>query len=314
MNDFIRESIGSFATAQGGGKYRIKIIEAGQGSSAFYPREVLERDGAKAFPAGTKIFANHPTEQESYDRPERDVTKIVGKTLGDAFYEDGALFTDVYFSEKFAKHVEEFKDTMGMSIYASGKSESMEVDGDIKNVLVEFYEDPFNSVDVVTVPGAGGAILERLTESYKRAISVEEPTVALTEGEDEKGNVVEENKVLEAIAGLTALVESLLDVKKEEVKAEADAEAVALEAEARIEAYDAAVAAIEAAELLPSQVASLREAAKRGEDVTSAIEAAKAIALEAKETFGAKSDSVETGRIGEAATVEDYRITGLRIK
>lgn len=314
MNDFIREASGSFALASGGGKYRIKVIEWGQGSSAFYPKEVLERDGAKAFPAGTKIFANHPTQQETFEQPERDVTKIVGKTLADAVYEDGALYADVYFSEKFAKHIEEFKDTIGMSIYASGKSESIEIDGNIRNALTEFYADPFNSVDVVTVPGAGGAILERLTESYKRAISVEEPTVALTEGEKEKGNIVEDTKVLEAIESLTALVESLLSAKNEEVKAEADAEAVAEAAEARIEAYDAAVAAIEAAELLPSQAASLREAAKRGEDITEAIEAAKAIAIEAKETFAVVAEAAETGRVSEAAIVEDYRISGLRIK
>ena len=313
MNDFIREASGSLATL-GGGKYRIKVIEWGQGSSAFYPKEVLQRDGAKAFPAGTKVFANHPSEQESFDRPERDVTKIVGKLLSDAVYEDGALYADVYFSEKFAKHVEEFKDTLGMSIYASGKSEAMEIDGNVRNVLTEFYEDPFNSVDVVTVPGAGGAILERLTESYKRALSVEEPTVALTEGQDEKGKIVEDTKVLEAIESLTALVESLLDAKEEEVKAEADAEAVAAEAQARIEAYDAAIVAIDAAELLPSQAASLREAAKRGEDVTEAIEAAKAIAIEAKETFAVATVATETGRISESAAVEDYRIAGLRIR
>lgn len=313
MNDFIRESNGSVATAQGGGKYRIKVIEWGKGSSAFYPRAVLERDGAKAFPAGTKIFANHPTETESVDRPERDVTKIVGKTLTDAVYEDGSLYADVYFSENFANHISEFNDVLGMSIYASGKSEVKTLDDYTGPVLTEFYEDPFNSIDVVTVPGAGGAILERLTESYKRAVTVEEPTVALTEGEIEKGKIVDE-KVLEAIAGLTALVESFIESKTEEVKAVADAEAVAVEAEQRIEAYDAAVAAIEAAELLPSQAASLREAAKRGEDVTVAIESAKAIALEAKETFAVAAEATETGRISEAASVEDYRVTGLRIK
>jgi hypothetical protein len=267
-----------------------------------------------AFPAGTKIFANHPTEQESYERPERDVTKIVGKTLSDAFYEDGALYADVYFSEAFATHVDEFKDTLGMSIYASGKSEVQELDGYAGPVLTEFYADPFNSVDVVTVPGAGGAILERLTESYKRAVSVGEPEVALTDGDNEKGNIVDENAILEAIANLDSKVQTLLDAMMEEVKADADADAVATDVEARIEAYDAAVSAIEAADLLPSQVASLRESAKRGEDVTSAIESAKAIALEAREVFAAKADATETGRIGEAATVEDYRIAGLRIK
>ena len=242
------------------------------------------------------------------------MTKIVGKTLSDAVYEDGALYTEVYFSESFAKHVEEFNDVLGMSIYASGSSEVKELDGYTGPVLTEFYEDPFNSIDVVTVPGAGGAILERLTESYKRAVFDKEPTVALTEGEIEKGTIVDEQAILEAIAELRALVESLIESNDEDVKAMADAEALAAEAEERIEAYDAALVAIEAAELLPSQVASLREAAKRGEDIESAIESSKAIALEAKETFAGKAEATETGRIGESASVEDYRISGLRIR
>ena len=39
------------------GIFYIKVISADvQGSSGYYPAEVLERDGARAFPAGTHMF------------------------------------------------------------------------------------------------------------------------------------------------------------------------------------------------------------------------------------------------------------------
>jgi hypothetical protein len=43
------------------GEITIKVIAPGWGSSGYYAKEVLKRDGAKAFPAGTKMFWNHPT-------------------------------------------------------------------------------------------------------------------------------------------------------------------------------------------------------------------------------------------------------------
>jgi len=41
--------------------YEIKLIAPGKGSSAFYPAEVLKRDGPQVFKAGTHVYLNHPT-------------------------------------------------------------------------------------------------------------------------------------------------------------------------------------------------------------------------------------------------------------
>ena len=37
----------------------IKIIQPGWGSSGYYPKDVLERDGPNVFTKGTKMYINH---------------------------------------------------------------------------------------------------------------------------------------------------------------------------------------------------------------------------------------------------------------
>src|SRR5690606_34648735 len=59
------------------GLYEIRLIAADvQGSSGYYSREILERDGAVAFHAGTKVFLVHPSQPELEKRPERSVRLI----------------------------------------------------------------------------------------------------------------------------------------------------------------------------------------------------------------------------------------------
>lgn len=279
------------------GKFLIKVIEFGEGSSAFYPKEVLERDAAMAFPKGTKIFLDHPTYEEEWNQPERSVTKIAGYTTADAYYENGSVYAPVKFGREASVIVEDFKEVLGMSIYAMGESEIGTIGDYTGEVLTHFIASPFNTVDIVTVAGAGGSIGARLTESLK-AFNERNPK-APAEGNTTKGKTMAElDEVLSAIGGLTATIESLVSKKDEATKAEADAAAVDAAATAKIEAYDASVKAIESAELLPSQATSLRESARRGKDITADLAEAAKIAAEAKE---AASKVVESGRIQEGA-------------
>ena len=52
------------------GTMSLKIIQPGWGSSGYYPKEVIERDIPKVFPAGTKMYWNHATATEEMERPE----------------------------------------------------------------------------------------------------------------------------------------------------------------------------------------------------------------------------------------------------
>lgn len=142
--------------------YEIKLIAPGKGSSAFYPAEVLKRDGPKVFKAGTHVYLNHPTAAEESARPEGDVKNLAAVTSVDAVYHEAhAKGPGLYARMKvFADHaqvVEEKAAHVGMSIRASGIAES----GKSKDGLPVLKElTHADSVDVVTRAGAGGMILQ----------------------------------------------------------------------------------------------------------------------------------------------------------
>ena len=146
--------------------YEIKLIAPGKGSSAFYPAEVLRRDGPNVFKSGTHVYLNHATAAEEAQRPEGDVRNLAGVLTTTAeYHESHAKGPGLYARMKvFADHaqlVEEKAPHVGMSIRASGVAESNKTKMGVP-VLKELTSA--ESVDVVTRAGAGGMIL---TESAK---------------------------------------------------------------------------------------------------------------------------------------------------
>jgi len=160
--------------------YEIKLIAPGKGSTAFYPAEVLKRDGPNVFKAGTHVYLNHQTAAEEAARPEGDVRNLAGVLTTDAVYhESHAKGPGLYGRMKvFADHaqtVEEKAPHVGMSIRASGVAESGKT-REGRPVLKELTSA--ESVDVVTRAGAGGMIL---TESARGATTEEESSMTVEE-------------------------------------------------------------------------------------------------------------------------------------
>lgn len=188
----------SSAESKSGKRFRAKIIEAGQGSSAFYPARVLE-DYASVFRAGTQMYFDHPSAQEEWDRPERSVKDLVGKLVSEATYSpvDEALYAEVEFYPWVAPVLAEMKDDIGLSIRAYGTAEESGNADAPTPVLTSFVE--VLSVDVVTRAGAGGALLEMLE-------SARETTLADAEKQITKEN---DMAVEEKIDALIASVEAL---------------------------------------------------------------------------------------------------------
>src|SRR5690606_32674610 len=104
------------------GLYEIRLIAAdGQGSSGYYSRDILERHGAVAFPAGTKVPLDHPSQSEVKNRPVRSVRLIAGNfTKDEEMREDG-----LYGPGKFGRHYQPFSEALqsvlGMSIRAASE-------------------------------------------------------------------------------------------------------------------------------------------------------------------------------------------------
>ncbi|HLS01619.1 MAG TPA: hypothetical protein VK054_06505, partial [Beutenbergiaceae bacterium] len=187
------------------GIYRIQLIEADvQGSTGFYPASVLERDGARAFPAGTHVFLDHPRESEEWERPERSVKDLAGVLLDAATYQDAkdgkGLFSRMQVFPDHKEFVEAKFPHMGMSIRALGIREySSDTGLDTVTELVRGQ-----SVDIVTRAGAGGRILE-MTESARAAGKEAAPQVFELKETDKAGM----QKLFEAVQALTTKVTQL---------------------------------------------------------------------------------------------------------
>ncbi|MER6605767.1 hypothetical protein ABT282_07580 [Streptomyces sp. NPDC000927] len=156
----------------GKGIWRSRLIEANvQGSSGFYPAEVLERDGPAAFPAGTHVYYDHPTSDEENDRPERSVRDLAGYLVDDAKFETGpdgsGLFARIQFVEDAKNLVQSLAPIVGLSIRASGDIQNTP-DGRVVRSIREGV-----SVDLVTRAGAGGRLIN-MTESSKPDSATEE--------------------------------------------------------------------------------------------------------------------------------------------
>jgi len=175
--DFIQLNEGAVDTE---GVVSLKLIRPGWGSSGFYAPDVLERDGPKVFAKGTKMYWDHQTVTEERERPEGTLTRLAGEFITDALWQaDGAdgpgLYADAKVFAPFRQPVDEMAPHIGVSIRAMGKATNGEAEGRKGPIIAELTLA--KSVDFVTVPGAGGKVLQ-LFESYREGSTItEEPTM-----------------------------------------------------------------------------------------------------------------------------------------
>jgi hypothetical protein len=158
------------------------LIKPGWGTSGYYSREVLQRDGPKVFTAGTKMFIDHPGYAEEADRPERSIRDIGGVLAVDAYYDlAGPVGEGLYSRPKpvaaFREVLNELAPDIGVSIRMKGTATTGEAEGKRGPIIERIIRDPLGSVDFVTVAGAGGQVIP-LAESWRRvreASSIADP-------------------------------------------------------------------------------------------------------------------------------------------
>jgi hypothetical protein len=66
----------------------LKLISEGVGSSGYYSKDVLKRDGPKVFTKGLFNLIDHPTAQQEKDRPEGSVLNVGSTLMEDAKWYD----------------------------------------------------------------------------------------------------------------------------------------------------------------------------------------------------------------------------------
>lgn len=207
-----------------GGVYRVRIIESNvQGSSGYYSAEMLSEFGPAAFPASTLSHVDHPSLSERDDRPERSVLTLGGYTISDPIVEADGLYADVKFAGRALEIVENFGAVIGLSIRAEGDIEEVERDGKTIREVKAIYPSPLNSIDLVTVPGAGGKIVSALQESLREVAS--KANAEADPGKESSSMEIEEaiaKAVQEAKNEFAALIAPLLESLKPAPKPEVD--------------------------------------------------------------------------------------------
>ena len=157
MTTTITESTGT-ATPRGG-RMLVQIMTPGTGSSGVYPAPVVEAAArTRVFPAGTHMYADHPTVTEDRDRPERSIKDLAGVLTTDAYWDGTALVAEAKTYEPWTSVLAEMHDSIGVSIRASARVEESDEQG--RPIIAELVEGI--SVDFVTHAGRGGKVLQVL--------------------------------------------------------------------------------------------------------------------------------------------------------
>jgi hypothetical protein len=169
----------------------VKIIGAGWGSMAFYPKEVLKRDGPKVYSKGTHMYWNHPTSAEEAARPEGDLSNLAAVTTKDAEWNENGpkgpgLYTEAKVFSDYAQQIQEKGPHIGVSINAGIRGHVGEAEGRTGRICDELSRA--FSADFVTRAGAGGAPVVPVVEAARG----ETPQSQLKE-------TVMEDKVAEAL-------------------------------------------------------------------------------------------------------------------
>lgn len=139
-----------------GQRRKITIISEGWGSSGYYSREVLARDGPRIFPVGTHMYLDHPTATEEMERPERSVRDLAARIATTPRMEGGSLVAEADIFAHWVPTIDALADDIGVSIRARGESEPGEAEG--RSGLIIKSLDEGLSVDFVTRAGRGGRI------------------------------------------------------------------------------------------------------------------------------------------------------------
>jgi len=154
------------------GTISVKIIEPGWGNSGYYSESVLKAAETR-YRTNQHMYWNHQTTEQAQAMPERDLRDLAAVFVEDAYYDqngkDGpGLYSRFKPFSAYGDLIKELAPYIGVSHVAYGKKKPGEADGRKGLVITEITG--VKSVDFVTAPGAGGAILE----AFRGAISEEQ--------------------------------------------------------------------------------------------------------------------------------------------
>lgn len=155
-------------TAKTTGKMLVQFISPGWGTSGYYGPKVLEEAATnRVIPAGTHMYADHPTADDRKTRPERSIRDLMAVTTSDAQLSDsGALVGEVRVLAPYQSLIEDLKDHIGVSILGDA-TDIYEGEADGRRGRIIAGLDKVHSVDFVTRAGRGGQVLSLLESALE---------------------------------------------------------------------------------------------------------------------------------------------------
>lgn len=274
------------------GIWNVKLIGSDiEGSSGYYPRDVLERDGPLVFPKGTQVYFDHPKESETWERPERSVRDMAGIfETGAQFLEDGAegpgLYANVRLFSEADKWMDEAKDAIGMSIRARGTA----ADTDDGYTITSLNEGL--SVDIVTRAGAGGKVVQLMESGRNNA-----PKGGGAQGADVSALATQMETLAEGQKSLNDAITSLVSTIKESAQKPEDKDG-----EDKGLTPAQIVTKLDEADLPAVCRQRLAEAYKPGDDFDAMVKAEKEYAKQVMEAAKPVKNTVYRGKANSAET------------
>lgn len=258
----------------GAGRYRIRIIAPGRGSTGMYTAPNLA-ESAPLFVPGTHMFFDHQTMTEDWERPERSVRDLAGVfESGAEIMPDGSLEADIKVYPSVNGIIRERWADIGVSI--NGWSvEEIGPDG-VVPVLAGIQ-----SVDFVTRAGAKGAVLEVLESDGRWRVKNPPTPSNPTNTNVQEEQAVKPEDICKAVSeAMAAAMPAAIKEAAALLAADQEKKAKAVEAEKKAapkaDPYKAAAKIAEADDLPKEARARVMEAVKRGAGVDDAIEAERA--------------------------------------
>lgn len=276
MNDLItlEETTAETPLVKKGKRWLVTVAVPGQGVNGFYPEDVLRETGPKAIPAGTKSYFKHAKPE---DRDPRDQ---VGVFEEGAFWNEDEGKLQAYLTPfpRYAQVLEEAGKNIEASIRVAARN--------VKGVVKELVFRRENTVDLVAFGGLEGSGLVYQVESLFAA--------AAADGEDgkEKDEMTFEitKEVWESMTSRLATLDAKIDafVAESATEKQGKADEAALEAavvtrvEEALTAFAETDKAIEDADIPKVVKESLKDAARKGEDVSEDLAKAVSVVAETK--------------------------------
>lgn len=146
------------------GRLPLRIISPGWGNSAYYGPDQLREAAQKGlFPAGMKMFWDHPSISEKVERPERSLRDLAATFIEAAHWDPNGpkgpgLYTVAEVFTPYREAVWEMRRHIGPSIRAYGNTYFGEAEGRQGPIVEDMIAA--ESVDFVTAPGRGGEIIQ----------------------------------------------------------------------------------------------------------------------------------------------------------